>query len=189
VTRYKAWDELIEYCRLSANPVGRLVLGIGGYDGSKPGDGELIRMSDATCTALQLTNHWQDVRRDLMERDRIYVPLEEAGIPEGRLLEWADMAEEPSARVAYIRAMRPLVIRTRELFKEGRPLPRALGNELTPVVWLFGAGGECVLTRIERLGCATLWKRPRLSKLDKMALIMAASVRFVGRRGVRSRAA
>lgn len=189
VTRYKTWAALLDYCSRSANPVGRLVLGIGGYGGSNAGDEELLRMSDATCTALQLTNHWQDVRRDLIERDRIYMPLEEAGIPEDRLLKWASMPEEPLARVPYIRAMRPLVLRTRELFKEGRPLPRALGNELAPVVWLFGAGGEAVLTRIERMGCATLWQRPRLSKLDKLALIMAASVRFAGRRRVRSRAA
>ena len=189
VTRYRTWADLLDYCTRSANPVGRLVLGIGGYDGTGPGDEELLRMSDATCTALQLANFWQDVRRDLTDRDRIYIPLEEAGIPEDRLRAWASMPREPKARVPYIRAMRPLVIRTRELFREGRGLPHALGNELAPVVWLFGAGGEAVLTRIERMGCATLWERPRLTKLDKAALITAASVRFARRRRVRSRAA
>lgn len=189
VTRYRTWDELIDYCSLSANPVGRLVLGIGGIDGARPGDDALLRMSDATCTALQLTNHWQDVRRDLLERDRIYIPLEETGLTGERLRQWLPMGERPEARVAYIRAMRPLVSRTRDLFREGRGLPRALGRDLAGVVWLFGAGGEAVLSRIERIGCATLWERPRLTRLDKLALVMAASVRFAGRRRSRSRAA
>jgi len=84
--------------------------------------------------------------------------------------------------------MRTLVHRTRDLFREGRPLPGTLANELTPVIWLFGAGGERVLTRVERLGCATLWTRPTLTKADKARLILAASLRFRRCRRVRSRA-
>jgi phytoene/squalene synthetase len=72
VDRYDTWEQLIGYCRLSANPVGRLVLMIGG----EPRTDELFGLSDCICTALQLTNHWQDVRRDLVERDRIYIPRE-----------------------------------------------------------------------------------------------------------------
>src|SRR5580698_4946839 len=70
VTRYQNWDELFDYCRCSANPVGRLVLRLCGYS-----DAERDRMSDATCTALQLANFWQDVTVDL-EKDRIYLPLD-----------------------------------------------------------------------------------------------------------------
>lgn len=185
-TRYATWDEVVEYCRLSANPVGRIVLGIGGYSAER--DPEWFAMSDATCTALQLTNHWQDVRRDLDDRDRIYLPMEDIGLTEGQLRDWAARPRDPGARVPYIRAMRPLVHRTRDLFRQGRPLPHALANELTPVIWLFGAGGERVLTSVERIGCATLWNRPTLTHADKARLILTATLRFRRRRHVRSRA-
>ncbi|HEX2971006.1 MAG TPA: squalene synthase HpnC, partial [Tepidisphaeraceae bacterium] len=69
VTRYETFDQLRDYCRRSADPVGRLVLYMCGYR-----DPQLHQLSDRTCTALQLTNFWQDVRRDLLERDRIYLP-------------------------------------------------------------------------------------------------------------------
>lgn len=71
VTRYETWDQLVDYCSRSANPVGRLVLRVAGHD-----DPELDRLSDATCTALQLANFWQDVRRDIINRDRVYLPAE-----------------------------------------------------------------------------------------------------------------
>ncbi|QDU71796.1 squalene/phytoene synthase family protein [Mucisphaera calidilacus] len=73
VTRYDSWEQLVDYCSRSANPVGRLVLRVSGHD-----DPELDRLSDATCTALQLTNFWQDVRRDIIQRDRVYLPADVA---------------------------------------------------------------------------------------------------------------
>ncbi len=72
VDRYETWEQLIAYCQLSANPVGRLVLMICG----EQRDEDSFANSDATCTALQLTNHWQDVRRDVLERERLYIPRE-----------------------------------------------------------------------------------------------------------------
>ncbi|MEQ9460091.1 MAG: squalene/phytoene synthase family protein [Phycisphaeraceae bacterium] len=71
VTRYQSWEQLVDYCSRSANPVGRLVLRIAGYD-----DPKLDELSDATCTALQLANFWQDVRRDIIQRDRVYLPAD-----------------------------------------------------------------------------------------------------------------
>ncbi|WP_428386367.1 squalene/phytoene synthase family protein [Mucisphaera sp.] len=71
VTRYESWDQLLDYCTRSANPVGRLVLRVAGHD-----DPEMDRLSDATCTALQLVNFWQDVRRDIIQRDRVYLPAD-----------------------------------------------------------------------------------------------------------------
>ena len=137
-------------------------------------DADLARMSDATCTALQLTNFWQDVRRDLSERGRVYLPAQETSLDPDTLRAWADRPDDPAVRVAYIRALRPLVERTRALFAVGRPLPRALATDLSPVVWLFGAGGESVLTAVERIGCATLWTRPVLPKWRKAALVLTA---------------
>lgn len=176
VTSYDTWDQLLHYCTRSADPVGRIVLALGGHDGSRPGDAERIAMSDATCTALQLTNFWQDVRRDLVERGRVYLPAAETGIAASELRDWLGMSDDPAVRIRYIKSLRPLVHRTRELFARGEALPRALGRELGPVVWLFGAGGRHVLGAVERCGCATLWCRPRLGAASKLALVARASL-------------
>ncbi len=174
VTQYETWDQLVGYCTRSADPVGRIVLALAGHNGSKPGDAELIAMSDATCTALQLTNFWQDVRRDLFERARVYLPSAETGVSPDTLRAWARTPDDPGARVPFIKALRPLVERTRGLFEKGRPLPAALAGEMSPVVWLFGAGGESVLSAVERAGCATLWSRPKLTRRRKASLVARA---------------
>lgn len=181
VTRYRTWDELLDYCTRSADPVGRIVLHLGGH---RPGQGDwadLAAMSDATCTALQLTNFWQDVRRDLLDRDRVYLPSDETGLTAEDLRGHLDdsrlaRGDDPEFRIRYIKAVRGLVHRTRDLFEKGRPLPARLGPTMGRVVWLFGAGGERVLDLIERRGCTTLWRRPRLSRTAKLLLIARASV-------------
>lgn len=177
VTRYETWEDVLGYCRLSADPVGRIVLALAGHDGSKPGDAERFAMSDATCSALQLINHWQDVRRDLVERDRVYLPAAETGLSAADLRDMLGRGDDPASRVRYIRAVRPLVGRTREMFCAGRPLPRTLEPSIAPVVRLFGAGGEATLAAVERIGCATLWQRPRLTRMKKLMLIGTASAR------------
>ena len=109
VTRYHTFGELFQYCERSANPVGRLVLGLCGYS-----DPERQALSDATCTALQLANFWQDVGVDL-EKGRVYLPLadlERFGVSEASLL--AREATEP-----FRRCLRFQVERTRELFRSG----------------------------------------------------------------------
>lgn len=175
VTRYETWDDLLGYCRGSADPVGRIVLALAGHRGDRPGDAERTAMSDAICTALQLTNFWQDVRRDLFKRDRVYMPRALTGLDAATLRGWADRAEDPEARVPFIRAMRPLVERTNALFDAGADLPRLLDRSIAPVVWLFLAGGRSVLRSVERAGCATLWVRPTLSKGEKAMLVARAA--------------
>ena len=183
VTRYGTWDELVGYCSRSANPVGNVVLRFAGHlpeaEGGAPGSDELFAMSDATCSALQLINFWQDVRRDLLERDRVYVPSEETGVTAEMLRDWLGRPNDPEARVPYIKAIRPLVDRTAELFARGSELPgRVQDRSLRPVIWLFGAGGEAVLRRVRRMGGATLWHRPTLPKWEKAALVGRAWVSF-----------
>lgn len=182
VTRYQTWDQLLGYCRGSANPVGRIVLHLGGYPDT-PENAERYAQSDAICTALQLTNFWQDVRRDLLERDRVYLPTFETGIAAETLRYWAEHGEnDPAARVPFIRALRPLVERTWELFERGRDLPRSLDPTLRPIVWLFAAGGRSVLRSVERSGCATLWGRPKLGAAHKGWLVAQAwALRAVSR--------
>lgn len=170
---YERWDQLLDYCRRSANPVGRIVLHLGGYPDS-PANADRYRMSDATCTALQLTNFWQDVRRDLLERDRVYLPSQEFGHGPDQLRAWLDRADDPAARVPFIRAMRPLVQKTWYLFDHGAPLPRHLDGRIGPLVGLFGAGGRAVLRSVERTGGATLWARTRLGKPTKAILVARA---------------
>ena len=182
-TRYQTWEQLLKYCTRSADPVGRIVLALFGVRPEDPANAELVAMSDATCTALQLTNFWQDVRRDLLERDRVYFPSYETGISADDLRAWLDprgAGGDPANRVRYIKQLRELVHRTRTLFERGRPLPAQLGPRGGKVVWLFGAGGEHVLDLVERAGCTTLWQRPRLSKLSKLGLILRASVMRCG---------
>lgn len=184
ITRYETWDRVVDYCTRSADPVGRLVLALGGVgDGGEPTDqptARLVAMSDATCTALQLTNFWQDVRRDLLERDRVYLPSADTGFGADELRRWIVEPNEPANRVRYIRALRPLVERTRTLFDRGRALPDELppsARGLAPVIRLFGQGGQTVLRAVERNGCTTLWKRPRLTKTRKASLVLGAIVR------------
>jgi len=172
ITRYETWDQLLDYCTRSANPVGRIILMLDGHiPDHEPG---LFYLSDCICTALQLTNFWQDVRRDLVERDRIYLPLRDFNHTEAELRDWMNRPRDPDARLPYILALRQLVERTDLLYIEGAPLIGHLTRRLGPAVYLFHHGGRDTLNLILRTGCTTLWKRPKLSKLDKLALIVRA---------------
>jgi|GEM_PF-428960 len=176
LTEYQTWDQLTDYCRRSADPVGRLVLMLFGYrleDDLAKGTNRFA-MSDATCTALQLTNFWQDVRRDLLERDRVYLPAHDCGLDAATLRSWLDRASDPACRVPFIRAMRPLIDRTQALFDQGSLLVPTLSREARPVVWLFAAGGRRVLSSVRACAGATLWHRPRLSKFSKGFLVLRA---------------
>jgi squalene synthase HpnC len=186
VSRYGTWDQLLDYCTRSANPVGRVILMLDAPSPSEV-DTENLRLSDTICTALQLINFWQDVRRDLIERDRIYLPTAEfvTGEPpplDTTLRDWISRPDDPAARLAYIRALRPLVGRTAVMFEEGAALHSRLGARLGPVVWLFWKGGMETLRLVERAGCTTLWERPHLSGAAKAAfVIQAIGMKWLGR--------
>jgi squalene synthase HpnC/squalene synthase HpnD len=161
VKRYDTWEGVLGYCRYSANPVGRLVLYLCGYR-----DAQRQRLSDATCTALQLANFWQDVSRDL-EKGRIYIPIE---ILRRHGLE----AKDVEARVfdrRYIEVMRELIARTRELFAQGRPLAATLDRRLSVDIELFSRGGLAVLDAIEAMGYNTLAQRPAITRSQRLVLL------------------
>src|SRR6185436_15226355 len=131
VKRYETWDDLLDYCRRSANPVGRLVLAVSGYR-----DPRMDAQSDAICTALQLTNFWQDVERD-WEKGRLYVPLALMRSSRATELDLAARRMTPTWQAALGDAAR----RTRELFRAGRPLPNAVRGRLRwelRATWLGG---------------------------------------------------
>jgi len=173
-TRYATWDEVLDYCRLSANPVGRIVLKVLG----EPCGEAQLAASDALCTALQLTNHWQDIRRDWSERRRIYVPADMHAIPgfEERLADTiargyaADGEFWTDAR----RLVRRLVARTWDVYGRAEPLVSGASREAQPLLWLFAAGGRTVLWNIERWNCETVLERPKLSAPRKAALVLRA---------------
>ena len=164
--RYSNWDEVIGYCVNSANPVGRLVLYLCGYR-----DEERQKLSDATCTALQLANFWQDVSRDL-DIGRIYIPLD-ASTAQG--LSESDIVERRFDE-RYVRLMRDLIARTRELFAEGRPLSKIVDGRLSVDLEMFSRGGLAVLDAIEAMGYDTLHHRPAVSKLKQAGLLGRALV-------------
>jgi squalene synthase HpnC len=162
--RYETWEELLDYCRRSADPVGRLVLLVFGYR-----DPELNRLSDRICTALQLANHWQDLAVDL-GRGRLYVPraLREAhGVREWDL---------NAARVSpeFVALMQELLVRTRALFAEGRPLCDRVGPDLRFEMRLTWLGGSSILDGIEAAGYDVFRRRPHHSLAGKARLAWRA---------------
>jgi len=164
VTRYRNFEELFQYCRYSANPVGRLVLGLCGYR-----DAQRQGLSDATCTALQLANFWQDVTVDL-EKDRVYLPLdllEAHGYPLEALL-----ARQFDGR--FRAAMQEAVNVTRELFLKGLPLADSVDRRLAIDLDLFSRGGLRVLEKIEAQDYDVLRSRPAISKVERVGLLLGA---------------
>ncbi|MGH9511941.1 MAG: squalene synthase HpnC [Terriglobales bacterium] len=165
VTRYPTFEDVIGYCRYSANPVGHLVLYLGGYS-----DAERQALSDCTCTALQLANFWQDVSRDY-KKGRIYLPLEDLsrfGATEG------DITRENN-RSAFRGLIQFEVERTRDWFRRGYPLIGKVDRELAIDLELFTRGGEAVLNAIEHQKYAVLGCRPAISKTRKLALLARAA--------------
>lgn len=182
-TRYETWEQLIGYCRGSADPVGRLVLAALG----EPDDAATLAASDATCTALQLTNHWQDVARDALERDRIYLPRETMRACGEEDVEAFEARLVASARAGHgvdrefleasRRMIRSLVERTWPLFEAGDALLPRIAPRSRPIVWLFAAGGRRVLRAIETWNYETALHRPRLSAPARARLLLEAAIR------------
>ena len=167
--RYPTYTALLDYCRRSANPVGRLVLALYGADTPRN-----LAASDAICTALQLVNFWQDVAVD-WRKGRVYLPLEDLarfGVEESAIAA-ARTDERWRALIAFQCA------RTQALFDAGRPLVRALPLRLSLELAAVIAGGERILERIEAAGGDVFRSRPVLHAQDWM---------LVGWRALRRRA-
>jgi len=164
VTRYRDWDAVDAYCVNSANPVGRLVLMLCGYR-----DAERFRLSDATCTALQLANFWQDVTVDLL-KDRVYLPL--------HLFERHGYSVEELFALrctpAFRAVMKDAVDRAQGLFDAGLPLVRTLNRRLSLDIDLFNRGGMRVLEKIRAQGYNVLGSRPAISKAERVTLLLGS---------------
>jgi squalene synthase HpnC len=166
VTRFETFDDVLAYCRYSANPVGHLVLYLCGYR-----DPERQHLSDFTCTALQLANFWQDVTVDYT-KGRIYLPLEDLrrfGVSEN------DIARNQNTP-AFCATMKFEVERAQDWFERGLPLIASVDRELAVDLALFSRGGQAILSAIEKQSYAVLGNRPAISKTRKVALVAEAAL-------------
>ncbi len=160
-SRYQTFDELWEYCRYSANPVGRLVLHLG-----QSHSAENALLSDHVCTGLQLANHWQDVARDYA-RGRIYLPQDELqryGVTEAMLA--SNTAAPPVCEL-----LRDQVERAEAQLLAGRALVERVTPDLRWQVDLFVQGGLAILDEIRRQDYDVLRRRPQVSKWRKLRLL------------------
>ena len=165
-TRYQTFDDLLGYCRNSANPVGHLVLYLCGYR-----DPERRQLSDFTCTALQLANFWQDVSADVA-KGRIYLPLEDLQryhVSQDNILHGKNTPQ-------FCEMMRFEVLRAREWFERGLPLIGKVNRELAIDIELFSRGGQEILNAIEHRNYAVLGNRPAISKGRKLMLVARAAL-------------
>lgn len=160
-TRYASWEAVLDYCRRSANPVGRLVLRLSGYR-----DAELDRASDAVCTALQLTNFWQDLAID-WPRGRLYVP-EEVWRTAG-----ADPATLDRGRMTpeWTVALRACGQRTRRLFDDGRSVCDGVSGRLRYELRATWLGGSRILDRLEQVDYDVFTSRPALGTSDAIVIV------------------
>lgn len=166
-TRYQTFDEVLNYCERSANPVGRIVL-----EFFNVRDEESVRYSDAVCTALQLTNFYQDVSIDY-QNNRLYIPLDEIEKFEVKLNQF----ELKENNANFKQLLKYQVERTKKLFGEGQKLIARLPKELKPQIRMTILGGEKILQKIEKLDYDVLNTRPKLSKLDYVKIFFKAIVK------------
>lgn len=163
--RYTTFEDVLDYCRRSANPVGRLVLILHGE-----GNDQRFAWSDHICTALQLANFWQDVGVDIRKDGRIYIP-EEDWAQFGVTRESFDADTTPSPLRQCLKLQ---VDRAQALFDAGKPLAGELHFPLSLEIRLTWLGGTTILKKIRQLDYATLTQRPKIQKADKFALLARA---------------
>ncbi len=168
ITRYPAYTDVLDYCKYSANPVGHLLLYLCGYS-----DAERQRLSDFTCTALQLANFWQDVAVDLL-KDRVYIPLEAIHRHGYTVAELFAHRETDEFRAV----MKEIVDRARGLFHQGLPLVGMVNKRLSLDLDLFSRGGIRVLDKIEQQSYNVLNRRPAISKAERVGLLLSSLVRI-----------
>jgi squalene synthase HpnC len=169
-TRYDSWADVFDYCRRSANPVGRLVLRIAGVD-----DADVDRSSDALCTALQLANFWQDFGRD-WRSGRLYVPrdvLAASCATEGELA----AAPAGPLSAAWTHALAECIAVTSAQFSAGRQVCDAVAGRLRYELRLTWLGGQRILERVEQVGRDLLTVRPTLGAGD-IAILMWRAARW-----------
>ncbi len=169
ITRYQTFDDVFAYCVNSANPVGHLVLYLCGYR-----DAERQRLSDYTCTALQLANFWQDVTVD-MQKDRVYLPLDLFARHGYSVDEMFALRFDSRFQTM----MREAVEVADDLFRKGLPLIETVNRRLALDLELFSRGGLKVLDKIRAQGYDVLKRRPHISKAERVAIMLRCLPRLL----------
>jgi len=172
-TRHERFEDLLAYCRYSADPIGRLILLLFGY--RDPG---LHTLSDSICTALQLANFWQDVAVDF-QKGRIYLPREDMT----RFGVRAEDLKDRRCTESFRNLMRHEIARTRNLFLRGRPLCDRVGRDLRFELTLIWNGGMTILNHIESAEYDVFARRPTLGLGDKISMVTKAAIARYGRQG------
>lgn len=172
ITSYSSFEELLGYCRNSANPVGRIVLRLCGCD-----DERSVELSDSVCTGLQLANFWQDVARDA-ELGRTYLPLDDC---ERFGYSRPDLANRVTNE-AFVELMRYEVERARGMLLAVRELAPRLRGRLQVVIELFGEGGLKICDRVTSIGYHVWEQRPVVTKWDAAGLLLKCFSRAIGRK-------
>ncbi len=170
--RFPTYNDLLHYCDHSANPVGRIILSIVGIR-----DEERSRLSDSVCTALQLANFWQDIKRDY-QKGRIYIPLEDMqrfGYTEPDLA--ASLVNDNFRRLMAFE-----VERAQQLFEHGLELINHIDGRLKFDIALFSRGGLSVLDSIRKQNYDVLAKRPVVSSPRKLRIMASTAVRLAMRK-------
>lgn len=171
-SRYPQFQDMLGYCELSANPVGEMVLALWEID-----DEHRRALSDATCTALQLSNHWQDVRRDF-QAGRLYLPLEDLHSYDLTEQDIAEQIDAGQADRRFRTMLRFQVDRAEAWFRQGEHLIDEVPRELAIDLRLFTDGGRAVLDAIRRQDYDVLARRPRVSKTTRAWLALRAAAQL-----------
>ena len=166
-TRYHSFDEVLNYCERSANPVGRIVLEFFNIR-----DDDSKRYSDAICTALQLTNFYQDVSIDI-KKDRIYIPIDEMD----RFGVKLNQFELKQNNTNFEQLLKFQIDRTKDYFSIGKNLFSRLPGKLEKQIKATVLGGEKILEKIEMINYNVLNNRPKLSKIDYMKILLKALIK------------
>lgn len=167
--RYANFDEVLNYCTRSANPVGRLLLHLNG----EPTD-EQLKQSDAVCTALQLINFYQDIVQDYTESDRIYIPQDELAVAG---LKEEDLIQSDSQKIAPL--IRSLYQRTELIMDEGCELGAHLSGRMGWEVRAMTLGGITTLNKLMSQNDNTLLNRPRLSKMTMLKILLSSALKII----------
>ncbi|HEY3936158.1 MAG TPA: squalene synthase HpnC [Bryobacteraceae bacterium] len=171
ITRYPTFEDVFGYCVNSANPVGHLVLYLCGYR-----DAERQRLSDFTCTALQLANFWQDIAIDL-EKDRVYLPLDLLAKYGYTVDDLFALHEDDRSRSV----LRDAVAVAQDLFEKGLPLIGSVDRRLALDLELFSRGGLKILQKIRLQGYNVLRRRPHISKAERVMILLKCLPRLLPR--------
>jgi len=160
-SRYKTFAEILDYCRLSANPVGRILLYL-----NKSATEENLKLSDAICSALQLINFYQDIAQDMDENNRLYLPLDEMqplAITENTIRQRINNKQTQQLLVKQLQ-------RTKKIYNSGKPLCRKLSGRFALEIRMIYTGGQIILDKLEQ-NTTNIYLRPRLTSLDKFNII------------------